>query len=132
MTIHKHARDDWLDADGVAWPTKCVDIDEHVCLHPIVHSSAPKGVVLNTPEADAYGTHPSGYILGHDRPGFDVRCEGHVTVDDCDGRPTWTQTGTLEGGDLTLSPSILCQLGNVANEPCGFHGWVRDGKWVTA
>lgn len=26
---------------------------------------------------------------------------------------------------LTIDPSILC-------EDCGMHGWVRDGRWVTA
>lgn len=126
---HRHAH----DHDGS--PQKCVAIDEHVCLQPIEHSSAPAGVVLNTPEADGYGSHPAGWILGHDRPGFDVRCEGFVNIDTCPtvgDRPTWSVTGSLEGGDLTLSPSVLCRLGNVANEECGFHGFVQAGKWVAA
>lgn len=111
----------------------CVEIAPNVCLQPVDHSNAPTGVVLNTPEADAYGTHLGGFIVGHDRPGFDVRCEGAVMVcGHSDGRATWTMTGSLEGGDLTLSPSILCRLGNVSGEPCGFHGFVRDGKWVPA
>ena len=126
---HRHAADEAAEAQ------RCVEIAPNVCLHPIDHSNAPTGMVLNTPEADAYGTHPSGFIIGHDRPGFDVRCEGFVSFDTCPAsgeRNTWQITGTLEGGDLTLSPSILCRLGNVANEPCGFHGFVRDGKWVPA
>ena len=73
-----------------------------------------------------------GSCLGHDRSGFDVRCEGFVRVHAEEGRPVWSMTGSLNGGDLTLSPSILCRLGNVTNEPCGFHGFVRDGKWVPA
>lgn len=126
---HRHAHDEPGE------PQTCVAIDEHVCLQPISHSSAPAGIVLNTPEADAYGTHPSGFIVGHDRPGFDVRCEGFVSFDTCgrmDDRARWTMTGSLEEGDLTLSPSILCRFGNVATEPCGFHGFVQAGKWVPA
>jgi hypothetical protein len=125
MTPHQH----------VSHRTKCVEIAPNVCLQPTSHSNAPVGVVLNTPEADAYGDHFAGFIVGHDRPGFDVRCEGYVNLDDCAAnadRPRWTMAGSLEGGDLTLSPSVLCRLGNVANEPCGFHGFVRDGTWVSA
>ena len=113
----------------------CVEIDPHVCLQPVEHSNAPTGTVLNTPEADAYGTHLSGFILGHDREGFDWRCEGAVSIDTCPtigSRATWLMAGSLEGGDLTLSPSILCRLGSVSGEECGFHGFVRDGKWVSA
>lgn len=110
---------------------KCVDIAPDVCLQPVVHSNAPAGVVLNTPEADAYGDHLAGFIVGHDRDGFQWRCEGVVHV--CGhGGNQWSMTGSLEGGDLTLSPSILCRLGSAAVEECGFHGWVRDGKWVPA
>lgn len=117
---------------------KCVEIDDHVCLQPIDGSNAPAGVVLNTPEADAYGTHLAGFIVGHDRPGFDVRCEGFVHVDGKSGNQ-WAMTGTLEGGDLTLSPSILCRagtpddpIGQLAANQCNFHGYVRDGHWVPA
>lgn len=129
---HRHARED--PGDG----QKCVEIDEHVCLQPIDGSNAPAGVVLNTPEADAYGTHLGGFIVGHDRPAIDVRCEGFVHVDGQGGH-NWTMTGSLDGGDLTLSPSILCRAGTpedpmarlVANQ-CQFHGYVTDGKWVPA
>ena len=113
---------------------KCVEIDPAVCLQPISHSSAPAGVVLNTPEADAYGDHPSGFIVGHDRAGLDVRCEGFVSFDTCDRmdeRARWSITGALESGDLTLSPSILCKAPYQGVE-CGFHGFVRDGRWVPA
>lgn len=126
MTGHRHAHGD---------EPKCVPIDPAVCLQPVDHSSAPAGVVLNTPEADAYGTHPAGFILGHDRPGLDVRCEGFVSTDGCDAvanRNRWAQTGTLEGGDLTLAPSILCRLGSASTEECGFHGFVTAGAWVPA
>jgi len=35
----------------------------------------------------------------------------------------WTRSGTTLG-DLTLAPSILII------QPCGWHGWVRDGKVI--
>lgn len=116
----------------------CTEIAPNVCLRPVVHSNAPKGVVLNTPEADAYGDHLSGFIIAHDRNWPQPwRCEGAVNIDRCgafEERNRWDMTGTLEGGDLTLSPSILCVLG--AGPPdqgtCGFHGYVRDGRWVPA
>lgn len=114
---------------------KCVEIDEHVCVRPFVRSLAPKGMVLNTPEADAYGDELAGFMFAHDRAGFDVRCEGAVTVKRAEGEsgPIWQMSGSLEGGDLTLSPSILCIYGSVGtNEQCGFHGFVRNGKWVPA
>jgi len=127
VTDHRHAGDEAGEAQ------RCVAIAEHVCLQPIDGSDAPAGVVLNTPEADAYGTHLAGFIVAHDRPGFDVRCEGFVHVDGKAGNQ-WAMTGSLDGGDLTLSPSILCVLGSGtgSDERCGFHGFVRDGKWVPA
>jgi hypothetical protein len=124
MTEHRHVGGD-LD---------CTPIAETVCLRPFVRTLAPAGVVLNTPEADAYGTELAGFLMAHDRPGFDYRCEGAVTVKRRAGEqgPTWTMTGTLDGGDLTLSPSILCVLGSATVERCGFHGFVTAGKWVPA
>lgn len=127
MTAHAHAHDE------VGEPQKCVEIDDHVCLQPIDGSNVPPGagIPINSPEGEAYGTHLGGFIVGHDRHGFDVRCEGFVHVDGGSGNQ-WAMTGSLEGSNLTLSPSLLCRLGNVANELCGFHGFVRDGKWVSA
>jgi len=60
------------------------------------------------------------------RAWMDLRCVGSVNVDPhfAGERPIWTMSGSLEGGDLTLSPSVLCSD--------GFHGFVRDGKWVSA
>lgn len=123
ITDHRHA----------GGQTNCVEIDPHVCLQPISHSLAPPGVVLNTPEAEKYGEHAWGYIVGHDREGFDVRCEGAVRTCHEHAEPRlWDETGTLQGGNLTLTPSILCQLGNVGGDVCGFHGYVRNGRWVPA
>jgi hypothetical protein len=73
----------------------------------------------------------AGFLFGHDREGFDVRCEGFVGVAEAHAH-RWAMTGSLEGGDLTLSPSILCTLGSITNQPCGFHGFVQNGKWVPA
>lgn len=124
---HKHAHDE------VGEPQKCVAIAADVCLQPIDASNVPAGagIPVNSPEAEPYGTHLAGFIVGHDREGFDVRCEGFVGVDGRHGN-NWSMTGSLEGGDLTLSPSILCRIGNVSGEGCGFHGWVQNGAWVPA
>jgi hypothetical protein len=113
----------------------CTEIAPNVCVRPFFRPLAPKGMVLNTPESDAYGDELAGFLVAHDRAGFDTRCEGGVTVKRGDGEPgpVWAMTGTLEGGDLTLSPSILCVYGGLATqEKCGFHGWVRNGQWVPA
>ena len=117
---HRHARDD-------SEPMRCVEIAPNVCLQPINGG----GEGISNAQGEPVAEYFAGFIIGHDRDGFDVRCEGFVNVGP--GHPNrWDMTGTIEGGDLTLSPSILCRLGNVANQPCGFHGFVRDGKWVPA
>lgn len=94
----------------------CVEIAPDVCLTPIVSA---------TPDQP----HDEGYWFCHDVPGADHRCTGRVlTVNQRDGGPVWTQTGSLDGGDLTLNPSVLC----TAPGSHTFHGWVRDGQWVSA
>ena len=54
---------------------------------------------------------------------------GRVTEDDLLGGylPTakWTVT---QKEPLTVTPSIHC----AEPEGCGLHGWIRDGKWVSA
>lgn len=124
---HRHAHWEVGDAE------RCVEIGEHVCLQPIDGSNVPdgSGIPINSPEGEAYGTHLAGFIVGHDRDGLEVRCEGFVGVDGQHGN-NWTMTGSLEGGDLTLSPSILCRLGNNQLGECGFHGFVQQGRWVQA
>lgn len=80
--------------------------------------------------------HLAGFFFCHDVAGDDggmtmkgQRCIGGVNVDPhFDGeRPRWEISGSLEGGDLTLSPSIRCM--NHDPQP-NAHGFVRDGKWV--
>jgi hypothetical protein len=125
---HRHAGDDFIYEDGhVDEPRKCVEISPNVCLQPVNGG----GEGIRNASGEPVVEYFAGFIMGHDRAGFDVRCEGFVGVSPDHGA-RWTMTGTLEGGDLMLSPSILCRLGNVANQPCGFHGFIREGKWVPA
>lgn len=93
---------------------------------------------LNPQYADLPDVERYGAIISHEHvpcPGDDlgagvdakVTCEGYVTFDgeaqrrlDPD-RPRWK----VESWEpLTLSPSI--------QSPCGFHGFVRQGRWVPA
>jgi hypothetical protein len=67
----------------------------------------------------------AGFITGHDAPDLPVRCDGAIFVQPFEGRPVWAASGSLEGGDLTLSPSILCRRDQ-------FHGFVTSGTWVPA
>lgn len=97
----------------------CTDIGGGVCLTPL------RGPEPDAPEGD------DGYWFCHEVPGNDRRCHGRVLTRSTTGRATWTETGTLPGGDLTLNPSVLCTYpaGEHSHE---FHGWIRDGKWVPA
>lgn len=123
MSGHRHAHRDP--------PYKCVEIDEHVCLQPL-----SGGGYTSTETGKPVPEYFAGFIVGHDRDGFPWRCEGFVAIHPEGKRPTWTMSGALEGGDLTLSPSILCTMGSLddpaSGTRCGFHGWVRNGKWVPA
>lgn len=102
----------------------CVPTGPTTCLYPTVHGGDPD--VTNDDGAIAGGPveHLAGFIFAHDVEPGKPRCEGGVKVDEHFERPRWSMTGTLEGGDLTLSPSILCAD--------GFHGFIRDGRWVPA
>ena len=123
---HRHAHRDP--------PYKCVEIDPHVCLQPM--TGGGEGVT-SAATGEPIPEYFAGFLIAHDRDGFDVRCEGFVSVN-AEKHPghVWEMSGSLEGGDLTLSPSILCQVGNLDDPArgtrCGFHGFVRDGKWVPA
>lgn len=107
--MHKHQRDDW---EGHGHPD-CVDVGSHVCLQQMGRHGKPDGYV-------------SGFIVAHDVNGEKYRCEGAVNVDaelTKDGK-IWTMTGSLAGGDLTLTPSILCTV-----HP-DFHAFVTNGRWT--
>ncbi len=65
-----------------------------------------------------------GGLLSHPKPeNPSGRCEGSFFIkgSGMDGKAEWD---VLSEQPLTLAPSFLCH--------CGFHGWVRDGKWVSA
>lgn len=107
---------------------KCVDVGPTTCLSPF---------------RDSHGHDLAGFIFAHDRPDLAWRCEGAVFVVQVEDRPVWSMSGSLEGGDLTLAPSILCKAPLLEEKPeggyrirpgteCGFHGFVRNGAWVPA
>ena len=83
---------------------------------------------------------PAGLIFSHDVPGWLQRCTGVIHTTWALGRnpgqrPVWDQAGSVSAGDLTLSPSIHCPGSFTVRDGAShvdFHGWVRDGKWVTA
>lgn len=79
-----------------------------------------------------WGIKRAGLLVGHPggpnaTPGFDGACVGTVLFDldvireRFPDKPVWT---VEQAEPLTLSPSISCS--------CGFHGWIRNGRWVTA
>lgn len=108
MAEHRHQRESW----GYGEP-KCVEIGDHVCIQQMGRVNKPDGYV-------------SGFIVAHDVDGEEFRCEGAINVDPeltKDGK-VWTMTGSIAGGDLTLSPSVLC-----TTHP-EFHAYVVDGKWT--
>lgn len=118
MVSHQHATHD----------PKCVDVGPATCLSPF---------------SDSRGNDLAGFIFAHDRPPQPWRCEGAVFVVQFEDRPVWSMTGTLDGGDLTLAPSILCKAPLLDEKPeggyvirpgteCGFHGFVQSGHWVSA
>lgn len=60
--------------------------------------------------------------------GFRCPCgcgrEGYLPLDRDSKHPSWSWDGNLE--KPTLTPSVL-QIGG-----CQWHGWLRNGEWVTA
>lgn len=84
------------------------------------------------PELGKHGLIQPHYLMQYDHwCGGAITFEGHTHGEN---RPIWT-VENLE--PLTLSPSLLCthplrffreDLGG----ECGDHGFIRDGKWVSA
>lgn len=81
------------------------------------------------------------FFVAHERAsGYDERihaserCEGRVPTHPAGqahpDHASWERTGSLEGGDLTLKPSIQCL------DPDGIcggsHGFVTNTQWVPA
>lgn len=81
---------------------------------------------LNPQYVDVPDVEKWGVILKHSKLD-DTSCEGFCTFDGEIQRrispevPKWT----VEKLDpLTLSPSIRCA--------CGFHGFIKEGRWINA
>lgn len=80
---------------------------------------------LLTATLDVDGLIVAGIIDWHRNPAGDW-CGGAVNFVQIDGRAMWA----VESLDpLTLSPSILCAPDKGG---CGEHGFIREGRWVTA
>lgn len=116
---------------------RCTDVGPSVCLRPTVHGGNP-GVTNSADGSIAGGPveHLYGFIVAYDWPGSDVRLEGGVKVDTCEPNDgaRWDMTGSLEGGDLTLNPSIQAydsRERDVHAHPT-IHGYVRNGQWEPA
>lgn len=70
--------------------------------------------------------HPSLKDTQLHKAGEECVAGGYFDVPDCPPGIPDSQRWTVESWDpLTLSPSILCRI-------CGNHGWIRDGKWISA
>lgn len=70
----------------------------------------------------------AGLTEEHDRPDGGGRCHGGVYFDLPGMRDTFRedQLWQVESWEpLTISPSLLCRI-------CGHHGWIKEGRWVSA
>ena len=109
MGASHHDQDSW---DGYPL-VRCTEIGDGVCIRQTGRYGYPDDYV-------------SGFIIAHDVAGQVWRCEGAITVDPdlAENGRLWTMTGSLDAGDLTLAPSILC-----ATHP-EFHAHVQRGRWT--
>jgi len=70
--------------------------------------------------------HPSAKDTKSHKSGEQCSSGGYLAVAECPPMIPDSQRWTVESWfPLTLSPSILCLR-------CGDHGFIRDGKWVSA
>lgn len=114
---------------------RCTDVGPAVCLRPTVHGGDPDVTNADGTIAGGPDEHLAGFIVAYDWPDSDVRLEGAVNVDPDIPGPRWEMTGSLAGGDLTLSPSIQAYryiAGDAPRQHATIHGYVREGKWVPA
>lgn len=113
------------------WEGPCVEIGPTACMWPSVHGGDPSITNADGSIAGGPDEHLAGFTIAFDVPWqSEGRVEGYVSVDaeHFPGRPNWTMSGSLEGGDLTLTPSVLM---TIPPQP-SIHGFVTDGKWVPA
>lgn len=77
-----------------------------------------------------------GAIFDHPNPKTETgRCTGAINFDTPEARRVLSERSLwqVESWDpLTISPSVLCRGRNIDGSECGFHGWIRGGKWVPA
>lgn len=121
---HRHAP--WQGKD------RCTEVGPTVCLRPTVHGGDPDVTNADGSIAGGPDQHLAGFIVAYDWPDSEYRLEGAVTVDPHLG-DRWTMTGSLEGGDLTLAPSIQAyDSRDPSNRKPTIHGFVQNGQWVPA
>jgi hypothetical protein len=123
---HKHAP--WHDD-----LERCTEAGPTVCLRPTMHggnsgiTESATGEIAGGPDEHLYG-----FIVAYDWPDSDYRLEGAVSVDE-HAPVRWTMLGSLEGGDLTLKPSIQAyDSRDPSSRKPTIHGYVTNGKWVPA
>jgi hypothetical protein len=63
-----------------------------------------------------------GYIETHPRADTGEPCRGWLNIDPLAEGSRWN---VEQAEPLTLSPSVLCRA-------CGNHGFIRNGRWVSA
>lgn len=114
MPSHIHLMDTW---DGYP-KVKCYPMGPTVCIRRAGRTGKPRGYI-------------SGYIVSHHVALGQPRCEGFVCIDPEIAKPRgdgalrlWVATGSIETGDLTLSPSIECTTHRE------WHAHIQDGKWT--
>lgn len=64
-----------------------------------------------------------GVMLWYDACPVHEDCRGSIPFEGYPNRTTFWQL--VQEDPLTLTPSVL-------QRPCGFHGWITDGRWVPA
>jgi hypothetical protein len=86
-------------------------------------------------EIDRGAGEVAGWTIEHRRADGSW-CAGFVSREPREtskGPRGWdTSTGSLAGGDLTLSSSIHSQSIACHTHPAEMHGFVRNGSWVAA
>lgn len=113
---------------------RCTDVGPTVCLRPTVHGGDSDVTNADGTIAGGPDEHLAGFIVAYDWPDSNVRLEGAVNVDeDFPSGARWQMTGSLEGGDLTLTPSIQAyDSRDPSNRIPTIHGFVQNGAWVAA
>ena len=105
LPSHLAEMDGWVQIEGLGW-------------------------LREVPSGPHHGGVGFDFWWWHDCPAM----EGHPghgsvrTIDVSSGERHAVTGGSLAGGDLTIhggSGSIPC-------DKCGLHGWVREGRWVSA